>query len=44
MEKYKLTIILNSFQETFYNYYEKKNITIILFVNGDINFDFEKYN
>jgi len=44
MEKYILNNILNSFQETFFNYYDKKTITIVLFANGDINFDFEKYN
>lgn len=32
-----------SFFQTFNDYYKLKTITVLLFVNGDINFDYEKY-
>ncbi|CAK62243.1 unnamed protein product (macronuclear) [Paramecium tetraurelia] len=32
-----------NFFQTFNDYYRLKTITVLLFVNGDINFDYEKY-
>ncbi|CAD8065124.1 unnamed protein product [Paramecium sonneborni] len=32
-----------NFFQTFNDYYQMKTITVLLFVNGDINFDYEKY-